>query len=80
VTADRPEQTESRPSAGATAERAAVEAHARQLAPATAQKECQIAAQFFRHAFRKGLIERNPFEGVTVGKATNLPPGWDSPC
>ena len=28
------------------------------LAPATAQKECQIAAQFFRHAFRKGLIER----------------------
>jgi hypothetical protein len=42
-----------------------------QLAPATAQKECQIAAQFFRHAFRKGLIERNPFDGVTVGKATN---------
>ena len=42
-----------------------------QLAPATAQKECQIAAQFFRHAYRKGLIERNPFEGVAVGKATN---------
>ncbi|MCA8998860.1 MAG: site-specific integrase [Planctomycetaceae bacterium] len=42
-----------------------------QLAPATAQKECQIAAQFFRHAFRKGFIERNPFDGVTVGKATN---------
>ena len=42
-----------------------------QLAPATAHKECQIAAQFFRHAFRKGLIERNPFNGVTVGKATN---------
>ncbi len=41
------------------------------LAPATAHKECQIAAQFFRHAFRKGLIERNPFDGVTVGKATN---------
>ncbi|WP_197529288.1 tyrosine-type recombinase/integrase [Aeoliella mucimassa] len=41
------------------------------LAPATAQKECQIAAQFFRHAFRQGLIERNPFDGVTVGKATN---------
>ena len=42
-----------------------------QLAPATAHKECQIAAQFFRHAFRKGLIERNPFDGVTVGRATN---------
>lgn len=43
----------------------------KKLAPATAHKECQIAAQFFRHAFRKGLIERNPFDGVTVGKATN---------
>jgi len=43
----------------------------KQLAPATAQKECQIAAQFLRHAFRKGLIDRNPFEGVAVGKATN---------
>lgn len=42
-----------------------------QLAPVTAHKECQIAAQFFRHAFRKGLIERNPFDGVTVGRATN---------
>ena len=41
------------------------------LAPATAHKECQIAAQFFRHAFRKGLVERNPFDGVTIGKATN---------
>ena len=43
----------------------------KQLAPATAQKECQIAAQFFRHAYRKGLIEKNPFEGVAVGKASN---------
>jgi len=42
-----------------------------QTAPTTAHKECQIAAQFFRHAFRKGLIERNPFDGVTVGQATN---------
>ena len=42
-----------------------------QLAPATAHKECQIATQFFRHAYRSGLIERNPFDGVTVGKATN---------
>ena len=43
----------------------------RQLAPATAHKECQIAAQFFRHAFRKELIDQNPFDGVSVGKATN---------
>ncbi len=43
----------------------------KQLAPATAQKECQIAAQFFRHAYRKGFIDKNPFEGVAVGKATN---------
>ena len=43
----------------------------KQLAPATAMKECTIAAQFFRHAFRKEMIARNPFEGVTVGKATN---------
>ncbi|MCA9174806.1 MAG: site-specific integrase [Planctomycetales bacterium] len=43
----------------------------KKLAPATAQKECQIAAQFFRHAYRKGLIDKNPFEGVSVGKATN---------
>ena len=42
-----------------------------QLAPATAHKECQIAAQFFRRAFRNRLIERNPFDGVTIGKATN---------
>lgn len=41
------------------------------LASATAQKECQIAAQFFRHAYRKGLIDKNPFEGVAVGRATN---------
>lgn len=41
------------------------------LAPATAQKECQIANQFFRHASRKKLIDSNPFDGVTVGKATN---------
>jgi len=41
------------------------------LAPATAQKECQVAAQFFRHAHRKELIARNPFDGVTVGRATN---------
>jgi len=42
-----------------------------QVAPTTAHKECQIATQFFRMAYRKGLIERNPFEGVTVGQATN---------
>jgi integrase len=43
----------------------------KQLAPATAQKECQIAAQFFRYALRRGLIDKSPFEGVAVGKATN---------
>ena len=43
----------------------------KQLASATAQKECQIAAQFFRHAYRKGFIDKNPFEGVSVGRATN---------
>ncbi|MBI2481339.1 MAG: phage integrase SAM-like domain-containing protein, partial [Planctomycetia bacterium] len=43
----------------------------KQVAPATAQKECQIAAQFFRHAYRKQLIPRNPFDGVSVGTATN---------
>jgi len=43
----------------------------KQVAETTAQKECQIAAQFFRHAYRKELIPRNPFEGVSVGTATN---------
>ena len=43
----------------------------KQVAPTTAQKECQIAAQFFRHAFRKKRITENPFVGVTVGTATN---------
>jgi integrase len=42
-----------------------------EVAPATAQKECQIAAQFLRHAQRKELIDRNPFDGVTAGRATN---------
>ena len=42
-----------------------------ELASATAQKECQIAAQFFRHAYRLEIIERNPFEGVTIGHAVN---------
>jgi integrase len=42
-----------------------------QVASTTAHKECQIAAQFFRHAFRKELIPRNPFEGVSVGISTN---------
>ena len=42
-----------------------------QVAATTAQKECQIAAQFFRHAFRSELISRNPFDGVSVGTATN---------
>ncbi|MEZ6078800.1 MAG: site-specific integrase [Pirellulaceae bacterium] len=42
-----------------------------QLSSATAHKECQIATQFFRHAFRKRLVERSPFDGVTVGRATN---------
>jgi len=42
-----------------------------QVAPTTAQKECQIAAQFLRHAFRKRLIAENPFVGVSVGTATN---------
>lgn len=41
------------------------------MASTTAHKECQIAAQFFRHAARKELITRNPFEGVTVGTSTN---------
>ena len=41
------------------------------LAPATAKKECEIAAQFFRHAYRKELIARNPFDGISIGKATN---------
>ena len=44
---------------------------AKQVAPATAHKECQIAAQFFRHAYRKEVIPRNPFDGVAVGKAAN---------
>ena len=43
----------------------------KQVAATTAHKECQIAAQFFRHAFRKELITRNPFEGVTVGTSSN---------
>ena len=43
----------------------------KQVAPTTAQKECQIAAQFFRHAYRKKQIAENPFVGVTVGAATN---------
>jgi len=41
------------------------------LAPATAHKECQVVSQFFRHAFRKELIARNPFDGISVGQATN---------
>ncbi len=40
----------------------------KKVAPTTAQKECQIAAQFFRHAYRKELIDRSPFEGVTTGR------------
>ncbi len=40
------------------------------LAPATAHKECQMVGQFFRHACRKDFIEKNPFDGVTVGTAT----------
>jgi len=43
----------------------------RQVAATTAQKECQIAAQFFRHAYRKEIITRNPFDGVSVGTSTN---------
>jgi len=43
----------------------------KQVAATTAQKECQISAQFFRHANRKELIPRNPFQGVSVGTATN---------
>jgi len=43
----------------------------KQVAATTAQKECQIAAQFFRHACRKEMIPRNPFEGVSVGTSTN---------
>jgi integrase len=42
-----------------------------QVAATTAQKECQIAAQFFRHAYRKELIARNPFDGVSIGTSTN---------
>jgi integrase len=43
----------------------------KQYASATAQKECQTASQFFRHAYRKGVIDKNPFDGVAVGRATN---------
>ena len=43
----------------------------KQVAATTAQKECQIASQFFRHAYRKEMIPRNPFDGVSVGTATN---------
>ena len=43
----------------------------KELAPATAQKECQLVSQFFRHAQRRDLIEKNPFEGISVGSATN---------
>jgi len=43
----------------------------KQMASSSANKECQIASQFFRHAFRRELIRRNPFDGVTVGQATN---------
>ena len=53
----------------------AADGYARELlkgpAPTTAQKDCQIAAQFFRHACCKELIERSPFEGLSVGKASN---------
>lgn len=42
-----------------------------QFAPATAHKECQIAVQFFRHAERKGYLEKSLFQGVTIGKPTN---------
>ncbi|MGC6448781.1 MAG: tyrosine-type recombinase/integrase [Rubripirellula sp.] len=41
------------------------------LASATANKECQIAKQFFEHAKRKKMISANPFSGVTVGSSTN---------
>ena len=43
----------------------------KQVASTTAQKECQIAAQFLRFTFRKELIPRNPFEGVCVGTSPN---------
>ena len=43
----------------------------KRLAPASAHKECQISSQFFRHAFRRELISRNPFDGVACGKSTN---------
>ena len=43
----------------------------KQLASTTAQKECQIAAQFFRHAYRKKFLLENPFDGVSVGTSTN---------
>ena len=43
----------------------------KQVASTTAKKECEVAGQFFRHAFRKELIARNPFDGVSVGTATN---------
>ncbi len=43
----------------------------KQVASTTAKKECEIAAQFFRHAFRKELIVRNPFDGVSIGTTTN---------
>jgi integrase len=43
----------------------------KQVAATTAQKECQIASQFFRFAFRKEMIDRNPFDGVSTGTSTN---------
>jgi|TARA_B110000495_G_C22685795_1_gene404493 hypothetical protein len=38
--------------------------------PATAQKECWIAAQFLRRAPRKELIDPNPFDGVIAAAGT----------
>ena len=42
-----------------------------QVAATTAKKELQVASQFFRNAFRKELISRNPFDGVRVGAVSN---------
>ena len=42
-----------------------------QLAPTTAKRELRTASQFFRHAFRKQIISRNPFDGVNISAVSN---------
>jgi len=42
-----------------------------QLAVSTAKKELQTASQFFRHAFRKQIISRNPFDCVNISAVSD---------